>query len=73
MAESKTVEKLMVARSKSAGVRSRRREPDKPSPTPDEIRLACLEIQQDWTDGTYYKRAGLNAEHWSPPGCKTPR
>lgn len=56
-----------------AEVKSRRREPDKPSPSPDEIRRACLEIQADWTDGTFYKRAGLNNEHWSPPGCKTPR
>ncbi len=39
------------------------------TPSPDEIRRRCLEIQKEWSVRERTKRAGVFARHstWSPP------
>ena len=38
-----------------------------PDPTHDEIRKACLEIQREWSEREFEKRAGIRPTPWSAP------
>jgi hypothetical protein len=38
-----------------------------PDPTHEEIRKACLEIQREWSEREFEKRAGVRPTPWSAP------
>jgi len=45
------------------------------TPTPEDIRRCCLEIQQGWTEAEEFRRrsgssaGSTDTRHWLPPGC----
>ncbi len=38
-----------------------------PDPTHEEIRQACLEIQREWNEREFQKRAGVRPIPWTAP------
>ena len=38
-----------------------------PDPTHEEIRAACLQIQREWNDREFQKRAGQRPIPWTAP------
>lgn len=53
----------------------RRRHPDakKGDPTPEEIRVRCLEIQKTWSDKTRQDRHWKTPTEWIIPLCEIPQ
>lgn len=43
-----------------------------PDPTHEEIRKACLEIQREWNEREFQKRAGVRPTPWSAPVVSLP-
>jgi len=43
-----------------------------PDPTREEIRKACLEIQREWSEREFEKRAGICPVPWSAPVVSLP-
>jgi len=45
------------------------------TPTPEDIRRCCLEIQQGWTEAEEFRRrsgsgaGSTDTRNWLPPGC----
>lgn len=44
-----------------------------PDPTHEEIRQACLEIQREWNEREFQKRAGVRPTPWSAPVVTLPQ
>lgn len=39
-------------------------------PSPEEIRLGCLEVQKKWTNEEFFKRANIKIENYKIPVCE---
>lgn len=44
-----------------------------PDPTHEEIREACLEIQSEWSEREFKKRAGVRPAPWTAPTVTLPQ
>lgn len=44
-----------------------------PDPTHEEIREACREIQSEWNEREFQKRAGIRPVPWSAPVVALPQ
>lgn len=45
--------------------------PSIPDPSPEEIRLRCIEIQSEWTPEQLRRRESISAVEWSVPGVRS--